>query len=158
MDSNLAREFMHTVMRFRRAGMPTPPGGHIHMGEYAVLCRIPENGASLTEIQNNLFMTKSAVSQMLSSLERRKLIHRETDSADRRRITVTLTDEGRHFRHRQHRYAEQVLNITIERFGEDNMKELIRLLTMLADVSEDIRKEMKEQNLSDDLEGDKPLD
>lgn len=149
---------MHTVMRFRRAGMPTPPGGHIHMGEYAVLCRIPEGGASLTEIQNNLFMTKSAVSQMLSSLERRKLIHRETDSADRRRITVTLTDEGRRFRHRQHRYAEQVLNITIERFGEDNMKELIRLLTMLADVSEDIRKEMKEQNLSDDLEGDKPLD
>ena len=158
MDSDLKREFMHVMMQFRKAGMPTPPGEDIRMGGLFVLGKIPHEGASLTEIQNNLFMTKSAVSQMLASLEKRKLVHREVDHADRRRITVTLTEEGCRFQRRQRRYADRVMDMTIERFGADNMKELIRLLKVLAEVSATIRQEVEGQHFLNDPEGDKPVD
>ncbi|HPK15104.1 MAG TPA: MarR family transcriptional regulator [Clostridia bacterium] len=159
MNTDLKREFLHAMMRFRRAGMPMPPGGNIRMGEFFVLSRIPDEGASLTEIQNDMFMTKSAVSQLLSDLEKRRLVRREIDPDDRRRIAVTLTGEGDCFLHRQRRYADRVLDRTIERFGEANMAELVRLLKRLADVSEEIRQEVENQSfLDDDMEGEKPLD
>jgi len=158
LENDLKREFMRVMMQFRKAGMPTPPGEDIRMGELFVLSKIPEEGASLTEIQDNLFMTKSAVSQMLASLEKRRLVRRDVDRTDRRRIAVTLTEEGRRFRHRQRRYADQIMDMTIAQFGADNMKELIRLLKVLAEVSATIRQEVEGQNFLNDSEGDKPVD
>lgn len=158
MNTDLKREFIGTMMRFRKAGMPMPQGGDIRMGEMFVLGRIPEEGASLTEIQNHLFMTKSAVSQMLSSLERRNLVRREVDPDDRRRIAVTLTEEGKRFQLTQRRYADRVMDMTIARFGEDNMRELIRLLKILAEVSEKIRREVESQKFTENPEGEEPLD
>lgn len=158
MNSELKREFLHAMMRFRRAGMPIPPGGNIRMGELIVLSKIPRGGASLTEIQNDMFMTKSAVSQLLSDLERRGLVRREVDPLDRRRIAVTLTGEGSGFLSRQRRYADRVMDSTIERLGEANMAELVRLLKLLADVSEQIRRETETQSFVDETEGEKPLD
>lgn len=159
MNSDLKREFMHAMMRFRRASVPMPPGGSIRMGEFFVLSKIPREGASLTEIQNDMFMTKSAVSQLLSDLERRGLVCREIDPDDRRRIAVTLTREGSSFLGRQRRYADRVMDRIIARFGEANMLELVRLLKLLADVSEDIRREAENTiSIDDDMEGEKPLD
>lgn len=158
MNRELKHEFFSAMMGFRRLGMPTPPGEDIRMGELIVLGKIPEKGASLTEIQNNLFMTKSGVSQMLGDLQRRGLVRRETDPLDRRKITVTLTGEGKRFQERQRRYADRVMDLTISRFGEEEMTELIALLKRLSEVSAKIRQEIENQIDPFDPEGEIPLD
>ncbi len=157
MRNELKTSFLKAMMRFRKMGMPVPPGENIRIGELFVLGRISEQGVNMTEIQNNLFMTKSAVSQILSDLEGRRLIRREIDPSDRRKIKVTLTDDGKKFLQRQRQYADDVLELTITRFGEENMNELLRLLNKLTDVAEEIKQE-GEKPVSDYLKGDKPLD
>lgn len=158
METDLKTAFIHVMMRFRKAGMPLPPGINFRMGELFVLGRVSEQGATMTEIQNNLFMTKSAVSQTLSALESRGLIRREIDARDRRKITVTLTDAGRAFQHKSHEYANIVLDMTLARFGKENMEELVRLLTTLSDITEEVKQEAERQFAFDNLKGDKPVD
>jgi DNA-binding MarR family transcriptional regulator len=157
MRNELKTSFLKAMMRFRKMGMQVPPGENIRIGELFVLGRISEQGVNMTEIQNNLFMTKSAVSQILSDLEGRRLIRREIDPSDRRKIKVTLTDDGKKFLQRQRQYADDVLELTITRFGEENMNELLRLLNKLTDVAEEIKQE-GEKPVNDYLKGDKPLD
>lgn len=158
METDLKREFLLTMMRFRKAGMPVPPGNQFRMGELFVLGRISEQGVTMTEIQNHLFMTKPAVSQTLNAMESRGLIRREIDPRDRRKITVTLTEAGKEFQRKNHEYADRVMELTLARFGEENMRELIRLLTLMADITEGIKQEAEGQLACDNLKGDKPVD
>ena len=65
----------------------------LSMAEYALMKHVSET-ASLTEIREYLSITKAAVSQMLSSLEKRGFLTREIDRANRRNLIVFLTPAG----------------------------------------------------------------
>lgn len=47
-----------------------------------------------SELGQRLIVTRATVTGLLDSLERRGLVRRERDHADRRRLTVHITDEG----------------------------------------------------------------
>lgn len=158
MDAQLRAEFMNAAIRFKKAGMPAPKGNPIRTGEVFVLERISENSVSMTEIQSSLFMTKPAVSQILNSLERRGLIRREIDPSDRRRIMVTLTGSGKRFIAAKRNEMDCMLDRILDRLGEENTREFIRLLNILADISEEIKREAERPAALDDLKGDKPID
>ena len=68
----------------------------LNMPEYALLrCLARGRGADgLTSVCEYLAVTKSSVSQTLAALEKRALLVRSTDPADRRNLIVTLTPEG----------------------------------------------------------------
>ncbi len=53
-----------------------------------------DNTTDLTTVREYLAVTKASVSQMLSSLEKRGLLVRQIDPANRRNLIVTLTLEG----------------------------------------------------------------
>ncbi len=65
----------------------------LSMAEYVLMKQVSET-TSLTEIRNYLAISKAAVSQMLSSLEKRGYLIRKIDQANRRNLIVSLTPTG----------------------------------------------------------------
>jgi DNA-binding MarR family transcriptional regulator len=97
--------------------------------------------ALLSEMQDYLRVSKAAISQMLGNLENRKLVTRETDPENRRAIIVKLTKEG----HEMIEHVEQVfgehINMIIDRFGEKDTKEIIRLIYKFSAIARDTNNE-----------------
>ena len=95
--------------------------------------------ALLSEMQDYLRVSKAAVSQMLGTLENRGLITRETDPQNRRTIIVKLTKEGNEMIDRVEQKFNYYICMMIERFGEKDTKEIIRLIYKFADIIKDIQ-------------------
>jgi DNA-binding MarR family transcriptional regulator len=60
-----------------------------------VVGAIARNGSPLSEIITHLGLSKQRAGQLVDTLFSRGYLEREYDTADRRRMTVTLTDRGR---------------------------------------------------------------
>ncbi len=60
-----------------------------------VIQAIARSGAPLSEIANDLSVSKQAASKLIDLLVNRGFIERTVDAVDRRRITLTLTRRGK---------------------------------------------------------------
>jgi len=98
-------------------------------------------GALLSDMQDYLRVSKAAVSQMLGTLEGRGLITRETDPENRRTIIVRLTKEGAETIEQVERIFDEHINMIIDRFGEDDTREIIRLIYKFSDITSEVRNE-----------------
>lgn len=147
MDTDLKEQLVHAMLRFKKIGMNLPPDIDIRMGELYVLKGIErhtfcsDRPAYVSDIQSKLFITMPAVSQILSGLEKKGYVTRQADRSDRRKVAVALTPSGKDILSRTKEYTNQMIGETICRFGEENTRQLIRLLTLLADVSEETKRE-----------------
>ena len=94
-------------------------------------------GAWLSEMKDYLCVSKAAVSQMLGNLEARGFITRNTDPENRRTIIVKLTVEGREVIKRFECRLDSYIILLIEKLGENDMREMIRLIYRLADITKE---------------------
>ena len=145
MDSTLQEQLIRSIFRLKKRGLIFPPEFDINVGEWSVLKRLSETGDAsegnvcVSEIQSNLFVTKAAVSQTISSLEKKGYVTREINNNDRRRFIITLTPKAHMLINDMKSHMNDMLNEIISRFGEENTKQLIELLNRFADISEDMR-------------------
>jgi len=98
----------------------------------------------LTKMREFLHVSKAGLSQMISGLEKKGFVTRKVDPENRRRIIVTLTEKGESAVAAIHRTFEAKLDVLIERFGADEMREMIRLVNRFADTIEEVLKEDKD--------------
>ena len=73
-----------------------------------------------------------SVTRILKELEQRKLVVRELDSNDRRRILVALSPEGREVVKVISRHVVHVMREYSERFGADRLDKLVKELRALS--------------------------
>ena len=95
-------------------------------------------GAWLAGIGEYLRVSKAAVSQMLGALEKRGLITREPDPDNRRTIIVRLTEKGNEMICDFEREFDSYLAMLIDRFGEKDTREIIRLIYKFMEIVETI--------------------
>ena len=102
----------------------------LNMPEYALLrCLARGRGADgLTSVCEYLAVTKSSVSQTLAALEKRALLVRSTDPADRRNLIVTLTPEGSKRLRSKEAQVERRLHALLGTLGEANARAFIALI------------------------------
>ena len=108
-----------------------------HMkGEAFVLHTLSQrDGAALPGQLRSATCTSSArVAATLGSLEQKGYVTREIDPADRRRILVRLTDEGRRAWENMHGMMRGRLEGTLRALGEDDTRELLRLAARLKEI------------------------
>ena len=127
--SALAQELLHAL---DTAG-PRPPHEDISQtqrGELAVLRLLAEENRQLLagEISRGLGMTTSRIAAVLNSLEKKDMITRCADPADRRRVVVALTARGEDFCRARRREAERDFTHLLERLGEDDARQFVHLL------------------------------
>ena len=123
----------------------TEDGVELNMPAFTLLKQLQKRekngetgGALLTDMGDYLRVSKAAVSQMLSSLESRGLVTRETDPENRRTIIVKLTEKGNEIIERVERRFDIYIEMLIDRLGEKDTREIIRLLYRLDDILADI--------------------
>lgn len=99
-------------------------------GEMAVLRLLERESAALTagEISRALRMTTSRVAAVLNSLQKKKLIVRQTDEDDRRRVRVQLTPSGITLCQIRKKHAIHHLSSLLARLGEEDAALFVRLM------------------------------
>ncbi len=131
MDKSLKEQYMQAMMRFRKICMILPQRSDLNMTELIVMkgiarnSSLSDNNTTVSEIQSKLHITKSAISQMMNSLEKKGYIKREIDKADRRKVIVTLTKVGKEVWKETKESADNNLEEFISRLGDEKTKQLI---------------------------------
>lgn len=147
LDNELKKKFMQAIFRFRKSGMDFPKMAEINMTEFFVMNGLSRNifgqdqSVDLSQVQCHTHVTKAAISQMFTSLEKRGYIIRETDKSNRRRITVTLTQQGEKILSQSQQVADKTLDDILLRLGEEKAWQLVCLLSELSDISDEIKRE-----------------
>lgn len=146
MDEILKEQYMRAVIRFRKVGIILPYISDLNTTELVVMqgiernCPYSDNNISMSEVQEGLHITKSAISQVMNSLEKKGFVERRIDVEDRRKIVATLTQAGKDILEETKISANSNLNKIISHLGDENAKQLITLLNQVSDISEEIKK------------------
>jgi MarR family transcriptional regulator, organic hydroperoxide resistance regulator len=105
-------------------------------GEAFVMQYITLRGGPVAPSDMSQFMNISTarMAVALNGLEKKGLVTRRIDPADRRRILVDLTEKGREFATRQHNHMITHTVRVMEKLGEQDAVEFVRILGRLADM------------------------
>lgn len=98
-------------------------------------------GIKTSDLTQKLCITKPATSKMLNLLEEKELIERSSNKNDRRVVYVKLTEKGEEFLKLQDEKLENFVYKMVEKMGEEDTDNLIRLLGKLYDVIEELQGE-----------------
>jgi DNA-binding MarR family transcriptional regulator len=106
----------------------------LHQGAVIALRLLAENdGMSQRDLAEVLHLSRPRITGILQSLEKAGAVRRLPDAADQRVTRVYLTPEGRR-QEQEHRAAfEDYVNSTVGALGEQEKRELARLLSLLAE-------------------------
>jgi DNA-binding MarR family transcriptional regulator len=150
MDYNkLAEEFMLHNSHMRRA-RPQRIINDAARGENYVLRFIFDNESEVlpSEISKEVRISSARIAATLNSLESKELITRKIDPQDRRKILVRITDEGKIFAKRQHQLIINEIAGMLQRLGEHDAREYVRILGKIANLPHGSEDEDNERNVS----------
>lgn len=99
-------------------------------GEMAVMRALLLAGGSLTpsELADKAWVSSARIANILRALEAKGWVVREHSTTDRRRVHVTVTDEGRQGVEIKRREFEDRTSAFLEQLGEADTQEMVRLL------------------------------
>ncbi len=138
MDDELREKFISLMTRCGKGNSTLASQNGLQMNEMLLLHIISEDcdGSSqegvnlnMRNIQDRLQISRPAISYTLNTLEKKEYIVREIDPRDRRRITVHITQEGVSASEDSMQRHTDMWNRVVGEFGEEEMNQLIQLLT-----------------------------
>jgi DNA-binding MarR family transcriptional regulator len=100
-----------------------------------------EGNVHMVDLQEQLHVSKAAISQMAGHLEGKGWLKREINQSNRRKLTITLTDEGQAALDLAWDEFDKMLSEFIKRLGDEDAKETIRLFNRFADITESLSAE-----------------
>lgn len=103
------------------------------------ICLEAEKGKNIisSELARKLGVTRSAVSQIVTKLEKQKIVRRTASDTDRKIAYVQLSDEARAIFEEQCKQANALIEKVVKDYGEDKMDQL---LSMFADLEKSFLK------------------
>ncbi len=152
MDKELKERFFSTMMCFRKLESAFSVECEMQMNEMAILHNITGNcscqectcmNLDVPKMQEKLQISKPAVSYILNALEKKNYIVREIDPKDRRKITITTTPEGEAAAERSLERYDSIWSDILLHFGEENMRQLLDLLSELNDLYDSLNLKKK---------------
>jgi len=133
--------FLHLLSRAGRAAQAVADDGLADLGlsaaQAGALFSLPaEGGASVNAVAQALGLAQSAASVLVQRLEQAGLIERQTDSADRRAVLLTLTARGRALRAKAAERAQRMNSAAARGFSADEQAVIARWLQHMIDLKE----------------------
>lgn len=112
-------------------------------GEYYVLTFLLSNGFSAhpSQLSRSMSVSSARIAALLNRLEEKGMICRTCDPKDDRKVIVTLTEKGKTEVSSTIENTVLCISKTLEKLGEYDAEEYIRIQKKLLLASSDIRKE-----------------
>lgn len=113
-----------------------------YQSETRIVFMLLKSGGESTpgDISAELGFSTAHTASLLRSLEHKKYIDRLPAAKDKRRVIVTLTEEGKSFANEKYGELTAFFTKLSDAFGEKDMNEFIRLIGRLSEITEDISK------------------
>jgi DNA-binding MarR family transcriptional regulator len=148
MEGDLKNKLVHSVFRFKQMAMAfrlfrPDSAGNVSIAEMAVLKGIKDrvfDSGGIT-IPGLLCISRAAVSQMLAAMEEKGYITRDINQANRRKQSLALTQKGGALVEKQEQKVELLLARIVDRFGEKETEQFIKLSDRFMDIIESIKTE-----------------
>lgn len=86
-------------------------------------------GVKPSELSDTMHITRGAITHILNHMEEANLIERIVDPSDRRNVLVKPTSEGMRVLDESYQAVLQRLNGLVDYLGEDDVRDLNRILT-----------------------------
>jgi len=106
----------------------------------------PKDNVKISDLKKYLSISKGAISQNLASLEKKGYIKRTIDESNRRNVIVTLTAKGREIMKEHYSQFTERLGKIISRLGEENVKQMIKIVDQMTEISNEINNELNSNN------------
>jgi DNA-binding MarR family transcriptional regulator len=104
-------------------------GYNVHVGQQFVLeCLWQEDGLTPSELSRRIGVEAATLTRALSRMEAARLVHREPDPRDRRRIRTWLTDTGRELREPITREMADLQAEAVALLSPEEARQLVELL------------------------------
>ncbi|MEG1743764.1 MAG: winged helix DNA-binding protein [Clostridia bacterium] len=153
MNNNIKNRFLETMTTIRDLrGLIIFQSKEMTWAETIVLRQIqfisikkPDAEVTVSDIIAYMKTTKSAVSQLLSSLDKKGYINRKISKYDRRLISLSLTEKGTIMLKNHKEEFNTIFDEMIEKIGVDDMNTLIELLNKMAFTLNEIKNEKNEK-------------
>ncbi|MFI3201598.1 MAG: MarR family transcriptional regulator [Eubacteriales bacterium] len=136
------KRFFESFARLKKSIFLLLSEKNINLTESVALRNIHEHGTTV-DIQHELHINKSAVSQMLTNLEKKELIQRNVNPNDRRKHDISLTIKGMHILQETKERNQQIMEEAFQRMGTDKSLIFIELLENFSIVTEKMSLEIK---------------
>ena len=134
--SKLAEELLHVMKLFYSAKSQKMINDAMK-GEEFVLQYISLSGGEALpgEIGVEMNVSSARIAQALNSIESKGLIVRQIDKKDRRRILITLTEEGKRTAEEHRKQIIELAEKMLQLLGEHDAKEYVRITGKLAEIA-----------------------
>ena len=108
-------------------------------GEYGILYCLQRDNRSYSagELAYLLGLTPGRITNILKALEKKRLVVRQHDPADKRRVIVSLTDHGQEYVCKVYADSEQAFRKVVEAIGEEDSRTFIRITKKLFAISKE---------------------
>jgi DNA-binding MarR family transcriptional regulator len=87
-----------------------------------------------SDLKKRSCISSARVATTVGSLEKKGLVVREVDHKDRRRVLITITDEGRKRAQREMEEIDADLQATFHELGKNDTEDLTRILERLFEI------------------------
>jgi DNA-binding MarR family transcriptional regulator len=127
------------AVRRARGAPPIDAAKALTLSQFALLEVLStREQARVADLAAEAGVTPPTVTRILDALERRGVIRRERAAADRRAVSVTLTDSGRELLHRQQRWINDRRRAFVRSLPDDQQALLAPLLYGLAGLIDEL--------------------
>jgi DNA-binding MarR family transcriptional regulator len=147
---------MQMGARFKKLKTIFSNGSDLHMNEVWALGRIEHairttgSGIGNSLIQEELHITKSAISQIIDSLVLKGYVNRMPNAHDRRRMQLTITPEGKQILERMSRQANDLADKVAENMGEEKIRLMFDLLNEFLDGFDEAQRALEAGRAEDE--------
>jgi DNA-binding MarR family transcriptional regulator len=145
-DGSPAAQVMQEMEAMRRlvgSFKPEPPLTRSDIMMLATIDRfsaVPCKTATVSSLARSMRQTPPGISQRISLLEQQGFVRRKEDKADRRMVTIELTEKGREMACGAMRGFMRLFNRALEELGPEDTQQFIALTRKLHDAIEKIQK------------------
>lgn len=131
----LTEELLRTLSSLGRAHLPQEIQGNLKGEGFLLSYLASQQGESTPgDLRTALGVSAPRTAAMLRALEEKGLLQRRVNGHDKRRVVVTMTEDGlRMAAHRRKDLSERVRH-TLEQLGERDTREFIRILGRIAEI------------------------
>lgn len=142
--SAMAEEFFKKAESFRnifkRPNMNPVLHGEMHILHYLWTEKRSVQPSELSGVTDT---STARIAMALGSLEKKGMIIREVDRADRRKVLVTITSAGEAMIERSHDQGRGAMIKLFEELGEEDTKEFMRIMSRVMEIMKSARESGK---------------